>query len=109
MVMIFENLKKKLMHLQMLCGGLPTNKFWKGLANLASGLFCMVYIIMSSVILLLPLFLIDKLLIQWPKAKGQTMIYKTPHRKSKIVQHEPDLKPGVKRSRYTSETRRITD
>ena len=69
----------------------------------------MVYIIMSSVILLLPLFLTDKLLIQWPKAKGQTMIYKTPHRKSKIVQHEPDLKPGVRRSRYTSETRRITD
>ena len=34
MVMIFENLKKKLMHLQMLCGGLPTNKFGKGLANL---------------------------------------------------------------------------
>ena len=58
---------------------------------------------------LLPLFLVDKLLIQWPKAKGQTMIYKTPHRKSKIVQHEPDLKPGVRRSRYTSETRRITD
>ena len=27
--MIFENLKKKLMHLQMLCGGLPTNKFEK--------------------------------------------------------------------------------
>jgi hypothetical protein len=27
------------MHLQMLCGGLPTNKLWKGLANLASGLF----------------------------------------------------------------------
>jgi len=31
------------MHLQMLCGGLPTNKFWKGLANLASWLFCMVF------------------------------------------------------------------
>jgi hypothetical protein len=26
--------EKKLMHLQMLCGGLPTNKFGKGLANL---------------------------------------------------------------------------
>jgi hypothetical protein len=35
--------EKKLMYLQMLCGGLPTNKFLKGLANLASGLFCMVF------------------------------------------------------------------
>ena len=27
--------------------------------------------------------------IQWPKEKGQTMIYKTLHRKLKIEQHEP--------------------
>ena len=27
--------------------------------------------------------------IQWPKEKGQTMIYKTLHRKLKIKQHEP--------------------
>jgi hypothetical protein len=27
MVMTFENLKKKVMHLQMLCGGQPTNAF----------------------------------------------------------------------------------
>jgi len=26
---------------------------------------------------------------QWPKGKGQTMIYKTLHRKLKIEQHEP--------------------
>ena len=27
--------------------------------------------------------------LQWPKDKGQTMIYKTLHRKLKIKQHEP--------------------
>jgi len=27
--------------------------------------------------------------LQWPKEKGQTMIYKTLHRKQKIEQHEP--------------------
>jgi len=32
--------------------------------------------------------------IQWPKDKGQTTIYKTLHRKLKIEQHEPHLKPG---------------
>jgi hypothetical protein len=26
--------------------------------------------------------------IQWPKEKGQTMIYKTSHRKQKIEKHE---------------------
>jgi hypothetical protein len=26
---------------------------------------------------------------QWPKEKGQTLIYKTLHRKQKIDQHEP--------------------
>jgi len=27
--------------------------------------------------------------MQWPKQKGQIMIYKTLHRKLKIEQHEP--------------------
>jgi hypothetical protein len=36
--------------------------------------------------------------MQWPKikgAKGQTMIYKTLHRKLQIEQHEPHYKPGL--------------
>ena len=34
-------------------------------------------------------------LIQWPKDKGQNMIYKTPHGKSMIAQHEPDSQLGL--------------
>ena len=33
--------------------------------------------------------------IQWQKEKGQTMIYKTLHRKLRIEQHEPQYKAGV--------------
>ena len=36
--------------------------------------------------------------IQWPKektTKGQTMNYKTLHRKLKIVQHQRYLQPGM--------------
>jgi hypothetical protein len=29
------------------------------------------------------------------RTKGQTMIYKTPHRPPKIEQHEPHQKPGM--------------
>ena len=32
---------------------------------------------------------------QWQKEKGQTTIHKTLHRKLKIEQHEPHLKPRV--------------
>ena len=33
--------------------------------------------------------------MQWPKVKGQTMIYKTLHRKLKIEQHETNWKLWV--------------
>ena len=33
---------------------------------------------------------------KWPKENGQTMMHKILHRKLKIEQHEPHLKPGVK-------------
>jgi hypothetical protein len=33
--------------------------------------------------------------MQWPKEKGQTVIYKALHRKLKIQQHGPHLKPKV--------------
>jgi hypothetical protein len=36
--------------------------------------------------------------MQWPKEKGQTMIYKALHRKLRIEQHEPHLKPRVNKS-----------
>ena len=53
---------------------------------------------------------------QWPKVKGQTMIYKTLHRKLKIDQHEPHKKNWgelvcsgrVGSSCSTSGTRRVT-
>jgi hypothetical protein len=35
---------------------------------------------------------------QWPK--GQTMIYKTLHKKLKIEQHKPHLKLGVNSGHY---------
>jgi len=34
-------------------------------------------------------------IIQWPKEKGQTMIYKPLHRKLKIERHKPNKKRGV--------------
>jgi hypothetical protein len=37
----------------------------------------------------------EKPTTQWPKEKGQTLIYKTLHRKLKIEQHESHKKGGV--------------
>ena len=57
----------------------------------------------------------DTTMTRWSRAKGQTAIYKTLHRKRKIVQHKPTKNRGwlrcsgwVSSSCSTSGTRRVT-